>query len=705
MTWSGISKPTLITLSLALALLGGVLCGEAAWFAAASELTRQPPTGWERDRQQAGWERAEDAGPLRPRPGTRSLEAHRGIFYAPNHDPSRPTSISMTVTIPHGGRLEVWLDAPTHGHTPELVLERIGDPSTQLVVEANGNSSESPCTHEASPPSDRPVPIHIAKKGDDLEVVVADQRWTCSSVLTGPLRPHLRPGLRRVIVDELAIDGKPCGTPGSLPRLLWWLIGGLVTCLLVAFEHHRGARCEVIILGTLPLALAGPLSHADLGPWAEAARVANWTSVSWLGLTIPATAALLVKFIHHLGRSLREPAERSPPPPWATFLLLPPLLARLASRRPLGSSLRILVIGGLGGLAHVSAHGPTLAGGCLTALLIAFATLIWANANAHHIRFYNLTCLIAVCLALASAEAGLRATERAKSWDAARPVPQARGTPQTFQGLEESLVWDFVSMEVQQHSQYPSNGWPVAFPPPDERVRIVVMGGSTTGGAWHNDNLNEFYPARLGELLGPDFLVMNQGVGGWTTWHMRTYLAGGQLERLSPGVLIMYIGHNDALTTASQPYHVLYERWKRGTLHRAGSEWLNRFRLYQGSRYLLESVRPDSKQDAVPIAEAQRNLAWIAAEVVARGGKVILVSEGESPDPNLPELLEYNAMMRRLATDNEGVSYVDMAAILHEHTGAPLFLDNCHLTDRGHRLVAAELLIELQRLGVSPENH
>ena len=48
-------------------------------------------------------------------------------------------------------------------------------------------------------------------------------------------------------------------------------------------------------------------------------------------------------------------------------------------------------------------------------------------------------------------------------------------------------------------------------------ARIVAMGGSSTGGAWQNDKLDQFWPAELERSVGGAVQVVNLGVGGWTT--------------------------------------------------------------------------------------------------------------------------------------------------------------------------------------------
>jgi lysophospholipase L1-like esterase len=130
---------------------------------------------------------------------------------------------------------------------------------------------------------------------------------------------------------------------------------------------------------------------------------------------------------------------------------------------------------------------------------------------------------------------------------------------------------------------------------------------------------------------------------------------------------------------------------------------LGALRLYQAMRYGLSALRPPGQRVAVPVADARENLVDIATLVTARGGRVVLASEGLAPDPG--PLAGYNAMMRSLADGLSGVSYVDVAERLHAWEGDRVFLDDCHLTETGHRLVADALVAELRRLGVVEGAH
>ena len=57
--------------------------------------------------------------------------------------------------------------------------------------------------------------------------------------------------------------------------------------------------------------------------------------------------------------------------------------------------------------------------------------------------------------------------------------------------------------------------------------------------------------------------------------------------------------------------------------------------------------------------------------------------------------------MERLASDNPSVGYIDTASVLYGRSSAQMFLDDCHLTDNGHRVVAESMASALEEMGVT----
>ena len=145
--------------------------------------------------------------------------------------------------------------------------------------------------------------------------------------------------------------------------------------------------------------------------------------------------------------------------------------------------------------------------------------------------------------------------------------------------------------EEGQHTQYPDKGFPIAISASNHKKRIIAFGGSTTGGAFQNDNLDEFYPAFIEVGLRKSttpFEVLNQGVGGWTTWHIEQYIEQKN-SLLKPDVITLYVGHNDILTSVPMPYKELYPLWQRQSSSTFAKQ-LSSLRLYQAFKYILVSL-------------------------------------------------------------------------------------------------------------------
>jgi len=218
------------------------------------------------------------------------------------------------------------------------------------------------------------------------------------------------------------------------------------------------------------------------------------------------------------------------------------------------------------------------------------------------------------------------------------------------------------------------------------------MGASSTGGAFQNDSLDEFYPARLGQMKPAGTEIVNQGVGGWTSFHIRTFL-DGHVDTLNAEVWTIYLGVNENLPTR-MTFSDLYDAWQSGSLD-GRFEALDNIRLFQGLRLLARGMQPGAGV-GVPPDELKDNLLHILSLARARDVKVLLMSEGVRPDPRI--LWHYTEVMSEVAESGTDVHYLDTASIL-DGVGDRAFIDSNHLTDLGHRTVANAMKAELDRLG------
>ena len=342
-------------------------------------------------------------------------------------------------------------------------------------------------------------------------------------------------------------------------------------------------------------------------------------------------------------------------------------------------------------LAAGVALGAT-APGALAAFAVAGLAaggIAWANVNASRVKHFNLISLVLVGASCAAVEVGVRSTDTGASWS-------ARGTVKTDDGWASSAMNDFDALAAAQHTLYPDRGYPVAFAAKRAPVRVVALGSSSTGGAYQNDNIDQFYPARLDEALGSRVDVVNQGVGGWTSLHARLYFED-RADELQADIVTVYLGHNDVLTESPVPYSELYRRWQGASAVTEGlARLLGGLVLYQGLRRAIAAAASTQDQTAVPPADAIDNLDAIAAAAAAHGGRTLLIGEAMHPDPFV--LRDYYAAMQEVAEDREDTAWLDGGAVLAP-LGAEAFLDDCHLTEVGHQALARAIAERLQELG------
>ena len=705
--------------------------GEAAWRGGVRHRSAEPPEGWSRDPGQTSFLLADIAGPVEPAPDRWSLGFYRTVRPLAPHVREAPMPVSGIVTLPHDGVLEVWLAAPRdmdRGPGIGLALDRVGEPSARVFEQVGRGAVAIECDGALVMPDAPSFPFSIRPDGDSVVAEVGDSTVRCAADARGG-GPALRPGLRTIQVEALRVGEITTPGPGPTLRPLWWMAGALLAAGIVGLELWLGARLAIVLLTTAPLLLAMPLAFVDFRMWSETARM-TWLPVSWLGAVLPGLVVVGAKIAHFTGRALREPSD-APRRDWpaagpiaaslpvalafgtepggmhptlaarAALLggavvggALPHGLRLLGSREPRRSSTLAIAAGSICACALAIAdteHRGAIVGAAIATT--AWALLVWVQANADRVRSYNLASLAAVCIGLFGVEGAVRGTRAGVQWSGQGPQAQMAD----IYGRVQRATEDFALMDHGKHRDYPDRGYPIAYPARGDQPRLVAMGGSATGGAFQNDDLSEFYPALLESRLNRRYEVVNQGVGGWTTFHIRRYL-DDHIDALDPDVLTLYIGYNDLLTPVPVPLADLYAARAASPQFRAMSERLRSVLLYQGFRYLVTSFRPPGRRVAVPIDDAEDNVRAIVSAMRARGGRVVLMSEGLAPDPT--PLGRYRAMLARVAAESSDVSYVDMAGALYAAHGTPLFVEDCHLSPEGHQFVANQMSLHLDKEGL-----
>jgi lysophospholipase L1-like esterase len=291
-----------------------------------------------------------------------------------------------------------------------------------------------------------------------------------------------------------------------------------------------------------------------------------------------------------------------------------------------------------------------------------------------------------ILVALGFLEAGVRYTSVVDRW-VDNPAALAG------QASRDALA-SFDALETGRTLPIPRSGFPVVAPAKSDKTRLVVFGGSEVAAGPWSDDFSAYFPAALQALTGPEVEVLNQGVGDWTTFHIRLF-AQEQLTALSPDIVVVYAGRYDLTENLPVTFAELHRHWQ---VHGAGGEptALQELRLLQGARALLTTLLDLRLRPAVPVSDAAENLASLATAARALGGNVLLVKQGLAP--NADRLTEYHAMLDDLAAAQDGVEVLDAATLLSE-AGPGQFVDDRHLTAPGGALVASAIQTRLTELG------
>ena len=468
-------------------------------------------------------------------------------------------------------------------------------------------------------------------------------------------------GLRRVHVHRFEGDAFELPRPIGPAAVGLGAAGGLALgLLLAAAELATGASLRAITLTSAPWLFAWFVLGRDGYLFAENVRLAG-VPPQHLPLLMTLVPGLALKALHGAGRVARHPR-----------------LHLLAAALP---ALAVVVVGAcLRPTYPFSLVYGAAAGACAGAV-------VWANVRT--VRFFNLLSLLGMAGAAVFTEQAVRFTETGVAWSRSGSLER-----DPVLGWTRRAVSEFEALDEARYSDYPRDSYPVAPTAASGRTRIVAFGGSSTGGAFQNDQLSDFYPKRLEERLGGRAEVLNQGVGGWSTFHIAEY-AETAMAGLEPDVVTLYVGHNDGFTRVAQTYKAMYAQWQDGASLDPPSSALD-LRLLNGFGFFVRALQPKDLTVAVPVDHATENLQRVIDAARGQGARVVLASEGINPDPG--GLQEYWTAMEALSTDTADVAWLDTATMLRA-AGDEMFMDDCHLTDAGHRFVAEAFADKLEELG------
>ncbi len=266
-------------------------------------------------------------------------------------------------------------------------------------------------------------------------------------------------------------------------------------------------------------------------------------------------------------------------------------------------------------------------------------------------------------------------------------------------------------------------------------VRVLVLGGSTSWGlgASSNDATARGALQRLLNQRGDrKYRVMSGAFLGYSARQEMTVLTEF-LEDLDPDIVVSLTGHNDVVTIMHDTGGVL-QRWESRTLEEAVTnqlkpmDTLDALRKVGGSLGLWRLVvyareaMPQQRRPGAGVsydpARSQRLAARVAefhrinAEFAARKGRRYVIAlqpdlystrkplppeEAATRDrftalsPNVGSVYpKYRDDLARALAALPGTTFIDLRERF-DAVAEPLFIDDCHLVDRGYELIATSI--------------
>lgn len=704
--------------------IAGLGLGHSVWTGIYRQHSDQAPRFWTKEDTPVPYRQSNLQGDLQASAAEWSLDFYRAIYPVQPQAPN--TAISLDFRMPPASQLEVWLSAPPiqkrlgmnwvsvcklvknppsfcNGRSEfgiGLVFDRFEGSAVQLVREDINGRKPISCTEElALEITDQPVSVSLQGKDNQVLINLNGKEYQCQTEL-GDKVPLIRPGLRSIAISNIRYGTLQSPTLSSWIPMVCYPLGLMFILGLGYLEKRSKAAPLSLCLTTLPAIFAWIWADMNAKILIEDLRAA-WLSAYWLPFYLSFFPTLFFKLSAYSLRAERQNSFSTIGLALLSLFLLIGFsfswIAGFSTIILLGIALFLLAFKDLQKILHLPIiwvlasslfliliqpfHWSGLFWGACWAL--SWVLLLLVNRFANQIRWFNWLSLFFCIGLLVSSEVVLRATKAGQQWSNTGSQTKENEIFGWISQANES----FALFEEGEHRKYPDKGFPAPIETTNKQTRVIAFGGSTTGGAFQNDDLNEFYPARLQDYLGNQYQVLNQGVGGWTTWHIRYYIQA-KIEKLSPDIVLLYVGHNDILTAIPLPYKQLYQAWKKNKNGKKIGDSLGQFRLYHAFRHILLSLRSSENKVAVPVDHAEENLEAIISMLPTKT-KVILISEGLSPDPGL--LYGYNEMMKALAADKPNVYYIPAAENLHNYPSHDVFLDDCHLTNFGHNLVAKQI--------------
>ena len=232
-------------------------------------------------------------------------------------------------------------------------------------------------------------------------------------------------------------------------------------------------------------------------------------------------------------------------------------------------------------------------------------------------------------------------------------------------------------------------------------IRVFAVGDSNTLGWAGEDGPN--WPAYLGELMqaqmGREAVVVNAGVWGYSSYQGVKRVR--ETLRYDPDLVLISFGSNDGhpVERSDRDYGLTGARMGSMALDQA----LSHLRVGQLLLGLVGRFGATGEiTRRVPLAEYRENLRIILAEARERGVTVVLMTRpyiGDALDRSSWKVVapDYNRATVEIAREQH-VALVDLYSLFRERE--PLFDDESHFTEEGHRL-AAQLVFDVVRTALA----
>jgi lysophospholipase L1-like esterase len=445
---------------------------------------------------------------------------------------------------------------------------------------------------------------------------------------------------------------------------------------LVARADSRDHAAGAVVLTAAP-------GRVELDGWTLVPRPHEPAASTWLDGLPPVLwlAGGLVLLATLLSRLLRMPlGDALAPMPWA----LAPLVAVLLTADPAGRP-------------AVDALTPALQATCV--LLLAF-TLI-------HARGAGTLLAVAAVLTGPPLLTG-RAIERAPDPGAVASYAHWSGTR-----AHDDLLWiehPLLRRWNPYLARHRFRGRSFPLSPAEGTHRVIVLGGSSTWGFRLPEDSGADWPTQLQSVLTArdvgNVEVLNGAWSGATGDRLYRFFRDVLLE-FEPDVVVLNLYYNDAWALSQGTEEEYYARttadgYSRGWLDAwrdprevaAGRADLRRLMAATApnvgglagrtTQAVWDEVAPGRRSPAERYGSMLERFARLTAR---EGLPLILVKEPMRDDQESLWKVEFHAVMDAIAAEH-GLTVVDPRDALRAASDGRLFLDEIHLTPRGHAVLA-----------------